>query len=164
VRHAGQRAFQILATPKHGGQFADGPPAQQPPAARTSTRSCSGQPTGTCGRTSGPPFANVAEAPVLDALLRRTHWLADRTWQLCVQQVGRGTWWADADLQAGPEPPAAGEAAKIGDWVAASGAHEAVQDERLEKLGSTRPRASRPASACCGSPPAGPAARLSRCS
>ena len=128
------RAFQILATPKHGGQTPMARRLQQAPAAENVDAFLLGASHGHLRAHFGTAVANVDEAPVLDALLRRTHWLADQNLRLCVQQVGRGAWWSDADLQRDLNRRRPEEAAKIGEWVAASGVHPALQDERLERL------------------------------
>lgn len=128
------RAFQILATPKHGGQSPMVRRLQQPPAAENVDAFLLGASRGHLRAHFGTALANVAEAPVLDAVLRRTHWLADQNLQLCVRQVGRGTWWSEAELRRDLNRRRPEEAARIGEWVAASGVHEAFQDERLESL------------------------------
>jgi HEAT repeat protein len=82
----------------------------------------------------GIAFSHVDEAPVLDALLRKTHWLKDHQLQLCVHQVGRGVWFDDAELRRDLERRTPGNAALVGEWVACSGLHDVVQDERLGRL------------------------------
>jgi HEAT repeat protein len=82
----------------------------------------------------GVAFSHVDEAPVLDALLRKTHWLKDQQLQLCVHQVTRGTWCGDAELRHDVERRTPGNAALVGEWLACSGLHDVVQDERLEQL------------------------------
>ena len=128
------RAFQILTTPKHAGQTPMVRRLQQPPAAENVDAFLLAAAQGHLRTHFGAAFAHVAEAPVLDAVLRRTHWLADQNLQLCVRQVGRGAWWGEAELQRDLNRRRPEEAAKIGEWVAASGVHEAFQDERLERL------------------------------
>src|SRR6185437_13352391 len=49
-------------------------------------------------------------------------------------QVSRGTWWGPAELARDLERRAAGEGARIGEWIAASGIHDVEQDERLTVL------------------------------
>jgi hypothetical protein len=78
-------------------------------------------------------FSHIDEAPVLDALLRKTHWLKDHQLQLCMHQVtprrvvGR--------RRAGPRhrAPPPEDAAAVGEWLAVSGIHDVMQDERLER-------------------------------
>jgi HEAT repeat protein len=71
---------------------------------------------------------------VLDAILRKTHWLKDNQLQLCMHQVNRGAWWDEAQLVHDIERRPPEDAARIGEWLAASGTHDVVQDERMEQL------------------------------
>lgn len=128
------RAFQILATPKHGGQTPMVRRLQQAPTAEHVDAFLLGASHGHLRSHFGTAFAHISEAPVLDALLRRTYWLKDQNLQLCVQQVGRGVWCSDADLSRDLGRRRPEESAKIGEWISLSGAHDALQDERLEKL------------------------------
>ncbi|QOV90291.1 HEAT repeat domain-containing protein [Humisphaera borealis] len=128
------RAFQILATPKHGGQTPMVRRLQQAPTSEHVDAFLLGASHGHLRSHFGTAFAHISEAPVLDALLRRTYWLKDNSLQLCIQQVGRGVWWSESDLARDLARRRPEESAKIGEWVCLSGTHEALQDERLEKL------------------------------
>lgn len=128
------RAFAILATPKHGGQTPMVRRLQQAPAAEHVDAFLLGASHGHLRSHFGTAFAHITEAPVLDALLRRSYWLKDNSLQLCVHQVGRGVWWSESDLQRDLGRRRPEEAAKIGEWITASGTHDTLQDERLEKL------------------------------
>jgi len=128
------RAFAILATPKHGGQTPMVRRLQQAPTAEHVDAFLLGASHGHLRSHFGAAFAHISEAPVLDAILRRTHWLKDNSLQLCVQQVGRGGWWSETDLNRDLERRRPEESARIGEWIGLSGSHDALQDERLEKL------------------------------
>lgn len=128
------RAFQILATPKHGGQTTMVRRLQQAPAAEHVEAFLLGASHGHLRSQFAAAFAHVAEAPVLDALLRRTHWLKDQRLAVCMHTVGRGAWWTEADLQRDVERRRPDEAAKVGEWLAVSSSHDALQDERLLRI------------------------------
>lgn len=128
------RAFQILSTPKHGGQTLLVRRLQQPPAAEHVDAFLLGASHGHLRAHFASALAHVAEAPVLDALLRRTHWLKDNGLAVCMHQVGRGAWWTEADLERdiGRRRPA--DAARVAEWIAASGSDDTLQDERLDRV------------------------------
>ena len=130
----GSRTLAILKTTKHGGQSAMVRRLQQPPAAEHAEAFLLGATHGQLRSHFGVAVSHVADAPVLDALLRKTHWLRDHQLQLCVHQVNRGVWWEEPTLVRDIERHDPDEAAKIAEWIAASGVHDTVQDERLEKL------------------------------
>ena len=93
-------------------------------------------------RTTAAPFRDSLlahhRAAVLDAILRKTHWLKDHQLQLCMHQVTRGAWWQEVDLIAGrPEPTGPGRRRSIGEWLAVSGTHDLMQDERMNAAGGT---------------------------
>jgi HEAT repeat protein len=131
---AGSKTLAILKTAKHGGQGPMVRRLQQPPASEHVEAFLLGATHGMLRSHFGVAFSHVAEAPVLDALLRKTHWLRDHQLQLCVHQVTRGAWWEEGDLNRDLERRSADDAARIGEWVAASGANDGLQDERLLRL------------------------------
>jgi HEAT repeat protein len=51
-----------------------------------------------------------------------------------MHHVSRGAWWSDADLLRDVERRGPQDAARVGEWIACSGAHDVVQDERLKTL------------------------------
>lgn len=128
------RTLAVLGTAKHAGQAALVRRLQQPPdsehveafllaASRHGLRS-----------NFGVVFSHIAEPPVLDALLRRTHWLKDQALQLCMHQVTRGAWWTESELARDLGRRDAEDAARVGEWIAASGTHDVLQDALLERL------------------------------
>lgn len=94
----------------------------------------------------GVTMSHIVDPPVLDALLRRTHWLKDQQLALCVHHVSRGVWWGDAELDKDLARRDDTDAALIGEWIGASGTHDVMQDAKLERL--------------CGQMAANPAGRL----
>lgn len=128
------RAFQILATPKHGGQTPLSRRLQQPPAADHVGAFLLAASHGNLRPHFANAFAHIDEAPVLDALLRRTHWLKDHKLTLCMHLVGRGGWWTDGDLQRDVDRRRPEEAARVGEWLATSAMSDTMQDERLEMI------------------------------
>lgn len=130
----GSKTLAILHTSKHGGQSPMVRKLQQPPASEHVDAFLLGASHGQLRSHFGIAFSHIDEAPVLDALLRKTHWLKDHQLQLCVHQVGRGVWFDDAELRRDLERRTPGNAALVGEWVACSGLHDVVQDERLGRL------------------------------
>ena len=128
------RIFQILATPKHTGQTPMVRRLQQPPASENVAAILLGASRGHLRSHFGTAFAHINEAPVLDALLRRTHWLKDQNMRLCLHQVGRGAWLTETELQRDVERRRPEEAAKIAEWIAESNLSDTAQDERIEKI------------------------------
>ncbi|HEY7115342.1 MAG TPA: HEAT repeat domain-containing protein [Tepidisphaeraceae bacterium] len=132
--HPASKTLAILHTAKHGGQSPMVRRLQQPPASEHVEAFLLGASHGQLRSHFGLVFAHIDEAPVLDALLRKTHWLKDHQLQLCMHQVSRGAWLGETELAHDLERRDATEAARVGEWVACSGVHDVVQDERLEKL------------------------------
>ena len=130
----GSKTLAILQTTKHGGQSLMVRRLQQPPASEHVEAFLLGASHGQLRSHFGVAFSHIDEAPVLDALLRKTHWLKDHQLQLCVHQVSRGAWCGDAELRRDIERRTPANAALAGEWVAASGLHDVVQDERLDRL------------------------------
>jgi HEAT repeats len=130
----GSKTLGILNTAKHGGQSPMVRRLQQPPAAEHVEAFLLGASHGGLRSHFGIAFSHIEEAPVLDALLRKTHWLKDSGLQTCVHLVTRGAWWNDGELVRDISRRDAGDAARIGEWLAASGIHDVVQDERMERL------------------------------
>lgn len=130
----GSKTLAILTTLKHGGQSPMVRRLQQPPTAEHVEAFLLGASHGQLRSHFGVVFSHIEEAPVLDALLRKTHWLKDHQLQLCVHQVSRGKWWGQTDLQHDIDRRPSGDAVLIAEWLAASGMHDALQDERMEPL------------------------------
>ncbi len=131
---AGSRTLAILNTTKHGGQSPIVRRLQQPPASEQADAFLLGASHGGLRSHFGVVFSHIEEAPVLDALLRKTHWLRDFQLQLCMHQVNRGIWWSEADLMRDMSRRPAEDAAKISEWLAVSGMHDAMQDQNMERI------------------------------
>jgi len=130
----GSKTLAILQSAKHGGQTVMVRRLEQAPASENVAAFLLASSHGQLRAHFGSAFAHINEGPVLDALLRKSHWLRDSQLQLCMHQVTRGAWWGESELLediARRDPP---QAAKIGDWLCASGAHDVVQDDRMERL------------------------------
>jgi HEAT repeat protein len=128
------KTMAILHTAKHGGQSPMVRRLQQPPASEHVEAFLLGASHGQLRSHFGVVFSHIEEAPVLDALLRRTHWVKDLQLQLCVHQVSRGKWWGEAELAHDISRRDPVDAARIGEWIAISGIHDVMQDERLEQI------------------------------
>jgi hypothetical protein len=132
----GSKILAILNTAKHGAQSAMVRRMQQPPAADAVDAYLLGASHGGLRSHFGAVFAHIEEAPSLDAMLRKTHWLKDNALQNCMHLVTRGTWLSETELLRDISRRDCTDAALIGDWIAASGAQDVVQDERLDRLRS----------------------------
>jgi HEAT repeat protein len=130
------KTLAILQTQKHGGQTAMVRRLQQPPDSEHAEAFLLGASHGGLRSHFGVVFSHIAEPPVLDALLRRTHWLKDQQLQLCMHQVSRGIWWSEADLDRDLARRDDEDASRVAEWIAASGVHDVVQDERILKVRS----------------------------
>jgi HEAT repeat protein len=137
---SGSQTLKILHTPKHGGQTPMVRRLQQPPDAEHVPAFLLGATHGQVRAHFGAVFARIDEAPVLDALLRKTHLLKDAHLQTSLHQVTRGTWWGLSELQRDISRRTVADAALIADWIAWSGLNDAEQDQRLAVLlASARP-------------------------
>jgi HEAT repeat protein len=130
----GSKTLAILHTAKHGGQSPMVRRLQQPPASEHVEAFLLGASHGQLRSHFGTVFSHIDEAPVLDALLRKTHWLKDHQLSLCLHQVSRAAWLGEVELSHDIERRDAADAARIADWVVRCGVHDVVQDERMEKL------------------------------
>ncbi len=130
----GSKTLGILHTAKHGGQSPMVRRLQQPPASEQIDAFLLGASHGQLRSHFGNVFAHIEEAPVLDALLRKTHWLKDHQLQLCMHQVTRGAWFGDTELLHDIDRRPAEDSARIGEYLAYSGLHDVMQDEKLIKL------------------------------
>ncbi len=130
----GSRTLAIMQTARHGGQSAMIRRLQQPPASEHVEAFLLVASRGNLRAHFGSVFSHIDEAPVLDALLRKTHWLKDNQLQVCLGQVSRGVWWGVAELTRDLERRNAADAARVGEWIAAGGIHDVEQDERLMLL------------------------------
>ena len=70
---------------------------------------------------------------MLDALLRRTHWLKDQNMRLCLHQVGRGAWLTETELQRDVERRRPEEAAKIAEQLLSPSWQTTLQHQVLER-------------------------------
>jgi len=130
----GSKTLEILKASKHGGQSSMVRRLQQTPASEHVEAFLLGASHAQLRSHFGVIFAHIDEAPVLDALLRKTHWLKDPQLQICMHQVTRGSWFAPAELRHDLERRPSENGALIGEWLAVSGLSENLQDERMEDL------------------------------
>lgn len=128
------KTLGILHTGRHGGQAPMIRRLQQAPAAENVQAFLLAGSHMQVRSHFGQVFTHIAEAPVLDAILRQTHWLKDHQLQVCMHLVSRGVWWDDKELSRDLERRVPADAAKIGEWIAVSQIHDVMQDEKLEKL------------------------------
>jgi hypothetical protein len=130
----GSKTLGILGTGKHGGQSSMVRRLQQPPASEHVEAFLLAASQAQLRSHFGNIFSHIEEAPVLDAMLRKTHWLKEHQLQLCMHQVSRGTWYIPGELRRDLERRPAEDAAKIGEWIAVSSLGESLADERMEDL------------------------------
>lgn len=128
------KTFVILNTPKHGGQTALVRRLAQPPDSEHVEAFLLGATHAGLRSHFGIIFSHIEESPVLDALLRKTHWLKDHNLQVCMHQVGRGVWWNDGEFEKDLSRRDADDIARIGEFLACSALHDVVQDQRMLRL------------------------------
>jgi HEAT repeats len=128
------KVLAILTLSKHGGQNPLVRRLQQAPAAEHVEAFLLGATHGQLRSHFGSVFAHISEPAVLDAILQKTHWLKDHHLQLCMRQVTRGVWWQEGELLHDLVRRNAADACRIGEWLAASGMHDVMQDERFASL------------------------------
>lgn len=89
-----------------------------------------------CGvrHTFGVVFAKLDQTPQLEALIRRTHWLADHQLQLCLRQATSGAWCDLSAIASDALKRPAKQIPSVASWIVASGLTEAQQDDRLAQL------------------------------
>ena len=129
--HTGSRLVTLLRGPRHAGQAALARRVGGTPTADAVDAFLVGAGHGGQRSTFANSFARIADAPTLDGLVRRTHWLKDHMLATCLQLVSRGAWWTEADLTRDTAARCGDDVARVGRWIAASGSADAVQDERL---------------------------------
>lgn len=134
--HPMSKTLAIPKQSKHGGQQQMVRKLQQPPGADYVEAFLLGASHGHLRTHFGMAFSQITEAPVLDALLRRSHWLKDHQLQLCMRQVSKGIWWSETDLPIDISHRAPDDVAAVGEWLAVSGIHESLQDAKFEVLHS----------------------------
>jgi HEAT repeat protein len=128
------KTLAILHTTKHGGQSGMVRKLQSAPPSEHVDAFLLGASHGQLRLHFGSVFSHITDGPVLDAILRKTHWLKDNQLQLCMHQVTRGAWWQEGELMHDLDRRDPGDACKIGEWLAASGMHDVLQDERFARL------------------------------
>lgn len=132
--HPQSRILAILKTVRHGGQASMARKLQQPPSADHVEAFLLGASHGHLRSNFAVALAQTNEVTVFDALLRRTHWLADNQLSNCIHTVTRGIWW-DADrihFDLSRRKPR--EAMQVADWIGASGLNSEDQDARLSEV------------------------------
>ena len=133
------RTLAILQTSKHGAQNSMVRRLQQPPDSEHVDAFLLGATHGHLRSSFAVTFSHIEQAPVLEALLRRTHWLKDAQLQSCMHAVTRGAWWNPGELAREIDRRPAEEASRIAEWLSASGLHDVELDDRyaalLERLG-----------------------------
>ena len=128
------RTFGILQTQRHAAQSPMVRRLQQPPEPRHVPAFLLAAAHAGLRSQFGVAFSHIEDPAVLDALLGKTHWLKDHQLQLCVHQVNRGAWWGEAELASDLSRRPTWQWGQVAEWMAASGMHDIVQDERLTAL------------------------------
>lgn len=132
--HADAPAMRVLSTSRHAGQTAMIRKVQQSPDPEHVTAFLLGATHNHLRAHFGVTFSKIDSPSVLDAILCKTHWLADNQLQLCVKQVQQGVWLGEETLPAELNRHKPMEAAKVGCWIIASGLNDQEQDARLERV------------------------------
>jgi HEAT repeat protein len=130
----GSKTFAVLSTPKHGGQTALLRRLQQPPDSEHVEAFLLAATHAGLRSHFGIVMSHIEDAPVLDALLRRAHWLKDHQLQVCMHQVTRGVWWNDGEFEKDLSRRGSQDIASVAEFLGSSGLHDVVQDHRLAIL------------------------------
>lgn len=128
--HPQSRILAILKTHRHGGQAAVARKLQQPPSADHVEAFLLGASHGHLRGNFSAALAQITDPSVFDALLRRSHWLADVQLRSCLHHVSRGAWWDGERLGGDLARRPVREAMHVAEWISASGLGDAEQDER----------------------------------
>jgi HEAT repeat protein len=132
--HSQASAMRVLGTSRHGGQGVMIRRIQQTPEADHVPAFLLGATHGNLRSHFGVAFSKIDTPVVLDAILRKSHWLPDAQLQLCTRQIHQGAWWGDTDLNAELARRGSGDAALIAQWIGASGATDQFQDQKLGRV------------------------------
>lgn len=132
--HADAPSMRVLSTSRHAGQTAMIRKIQQAPEADHVTAFLLGATHNHLRAHFGVTFSKIDSPAVLDAILRKTHWLKDSQLQLCLRQVHQGAWFNDTDLNAELARMKPATATLVGNWIAASGLNDQEQDARLDRV------------------------------
>jgi HEAT repeat protein len=132
--HAEAPVMRVLSTSRHAGQTAMIRKIQQAPEPDHVTAFLLGATHNHLRAHFGVTFSKIENGAVLDAILCKTHWLADNQLQLCVKQVHQGAWLGETDLTAELNRQSPANAARIGRWIVASGLNDQEQDSRLDRV------------------------------
>jgi HEAT repeat protein len=130
----GSKTMAILQSGKRGGQTPMLRRLQQAPASEHVEAFLLAAAQGHLRSHFVTAFSHIDAAPVLDGLLRCTHWLKCHQLQSCMHSVTRGAWLGASDLARDIERRPAVESAKIADWLSYSGLPEPVQDDYFGQL------------------------------
>ena len=132
--HSQAMAMKILGTSRHGGQGVMIRRIQQTPEAEHVPAFLLGATHGNLRAHFGVAFSKIESASVLEAILKKSHWLKDAQLQLCVRQVHQGAWWGETDLTAEITRRGSAGAPFIAQWIGASGVNDQEQDAKLARL------------------------------
>ncbi len=132
--HPQSKTLAILKSTRHGGQASMVRRLQQPPTSDSVEAFLLGASHGHLRTNFAMAFAQIAEKPVLDALLRRSYWLRDNQLFVCLNHIERGTWWTEQTFASDVNRRTPADCMRIADWIAASGLHDTIQDQRLIQL------------------------------
>jgi HEAT repeat protein len=130
----GSRTLDILKRTRHPGRAVMERRLSQPPASEHVEAFLLGASHGGLRSPFAGTFAHMHERPVLDGLLRKTHWLKDQKLAACVGNVMGGKWMDEQSLakDLGRRPTA--DTGTIAEWVEASGCAEVLKDVLLGRL------------------------------
>jgi HEAT repeat protein len=132
--HPASKTLSILSTSRHGGVSPMVKRLQQSPDAEHVDAFLLGATHGQLRSQFAGAFSGIEQGPVLDALLRRVYFLKDHRMELCMRGVSRGAWWAEPALLKDLARREPGENIGIAEFLAVSGTHDVVQDEKLARV------------------------------
>ena len=92
------KTLAILQTPKHSGQSLMVRKLQQTPPAEHVEAFLLAASHGGLRQHFGTVFSHITEAPVLDAILRKTHWVKDHQLTALHAPGFAGAWWQENEM------------------------------------------------------------------
>lgn len=132
--HAGSHTLRIARLARHRGRIPMERCLAQPPASEHVEAFLLGASHADARPTFAGTFAHIHERPVLDGILRKSHWIKDQKLAVCVQDVMGGKWLDNVSLARDliRRPP--GDVVPIARWINASGCADVVKDALLVRL------------------------------
>jgi hypothetical protein len=132
--HTASPTLAILTTPRHAAQGPMLRRLSEPPESEYVDAFLLAGAVGGLRGVFAHVMSHINVSTTLDAIARRTYWLRDHRMAVSVAGFSRGAWLDQSILAADLARRPQEELGSIAEWVCRSGAHEAIQDERMHQL------------------------------